>query len=49
MLKRNANKTFESIISDRFDFDLDEQDAMKRTSIRIRREKDRTKGEGNHA
>lgn len=49
MLKRNANKTFESIISDKFDFDLDEQDAMKRTSIRIRREKDRTKGEGNHA
>ncbi len=49
MLKRNANKTFESIISDRFDFDLDEQNAMKRTSIRIRREKDRTKGEGNHA
>lgn len=49
MVQKNANPTFESIMSDRLDFDLDEQDAMKRTSIRIHREKDRTKGEGNHA
>ena len=48
MVQKNANPTFESIMSDRLDFDLDEQDAMKRTSIRIHREKDRTKGEGNY-
>lgn len=48
MLQNDRNDVLEQLISDRFDFDLDEQNAMNRTSIRILQDKGNEEGEGKH-
>lgn len=48
MLQNDRNDVLEQLISDRFDFDLDEQNAMNRTVIRILQDKGNEEGEGKH-
>lgn len=48
MLQNDRNDVLEQLISDRFDFDLDEQNAMNRTAIRILQDKGNEEGEGKH-
>ena len=48
MLQNDRNDVLEQLISDRFDFDLDEQNAMNRTVIRILQDKGNEEGEWKH-
>ena len=48
MLQNDRNDALEQLISDMFDFDLDEQHAMNRTTIRILQDKGNEEGEGKH-